>query len=181
MVGRLRSAPALWRQSARLQRCRQRQVPPEQGIFQEHLDYAHWYATRWALRIMDVINKYDPDFIYTDGDSTGPFTGNKTGTGYKSMPCRVSSPITTITRWPLAARWTPSASSSSTPAQRRRQHRREPHSQGHHHRRSVDRRTRAGRLVLPARFRLQLPLAHPLYVGDCLPRRQLRRQHPPPA
>jgi alpha-L-fucosidase len=57
---------------------------PEQGIFQEHLDYAHWYATRWALRIMDVINKYDPDFIYTDGDSTGPFTGNKTGTGYKS-------------------------------------------------------------------------------------------------
>ena len=57
---------------------------PEQGIFQEHLEYAHWYATNWALRIMDVINKYDPDFIYTDGDSTGPFTGNKTGTGYKS-------------------------------------------------------------------------------------------------
>jgi alpha-L-fucosidase len=56
---------------------------PEQGIFYEHLDYAHWYATRWALRIMDVINKYDPDFIYTDGDSTGPFTGEKTGTGYK--------------------------------------------------------------------------------------------------
>jgi alpha-L-fucosidase len=56
---------------------------PEQGIFQDHLDYAHWYATRWALRIMDVINKYDPDFIYTDGDSTGPFTGNHTGTGYK--------------------------------------------------------------------------------------------------
>jgi len=57
---------------------------PEQGIFQEHLDYAHWYATRWALRIMDVINKYDPDFIYTDGDSTQPFSGYKSGTGYKS-------------------------------------------------------------------------------------------------
>jgi len=57
---------------------------PEQGIFQDHLDYAHWYATRWALRIMDVINKYDPDFIYTDGDSTQPFSGDKTGTGYKS-------------------------------------------------------------------------------------------------
>ena len=56
---------------------------PEQGIFYEHLDYAHWYATRWALRIMDVINKYDPDFIYTDGDSTQPFSGDKTGTGYK--------------------------------------------------------------------------------------------------
>ncbi len=56
---------------------------PEQGIFQDHLDYAHWYATRWSLRIMDVINKYDPDFIYTDGDSTQPFSGDKTGTGYK--------------------------------------------------------------------------------------------------
>jgi alpha-L-fucosidase len=32
---------------------------------------------------MDVINKYDPDFIYTDGDSTQPFSGDKTGTGYK--------------------------------------------------------------------------------------------------
>ena len=59
------------------------QYRPEKGIFQDHLDYAHWYATRWALRIMDVINKYDPDFIFTDGDSTGPFTGYKTGTGYK--------------------------------------------------------------------------------------------------
>jgi alpha-L-fucosidase len=56
---------------------------PDQGIFQDHLDYAHWYATRWSLRIMDVINKYDPDFIFTDGDSTGPFTGYATGTGYK--------------------------------------------------------------------------------------------------
>ena len=57
---------------------------PEGGIFQDHLAYAHWYATRWSLRIMDVINKYDPDFIYTDGDSTQPFSGDKTGTGYKS-------------------------------------------------------------------------------------------------
>ena len=56
---------------------------PESGIFYEHLDYAHWYATRWALRIMDVINKYDPDFIFTDGDSTQPFSGYATGTGYK--------------------------------------------------------------------------------------------------
>jgi alpha-L-fucosidase len=56
---------------------------PDAGIFYEHLDYAHWYATRWALRIMDVINKYDPDFIFTDGDSTQPFSGYATGTGYK--------------------------------------------------------------------------------------------------
>ncbi len=56
---------------------------PEKGIFQDHLAYDHWYATRWALRIEDVINQYDPDFIFTDGDGTGPFTGYKTGTGYK--------------------------------------------------------------------------------------------------
>jgi alpha-L-fucosidase len=56
---------------------------PDAGIFQNHLAYAHWYATRWSLRIMDAIEKYDPDFIFTDGDSTGPFTGYATGTGYK--------------------------------------------------------------------------------------------------
>ena len=56
---------------------------PEKGIFQEHLAYAHWYTTRWAMRIMDVIDKYDPDFIYTDGDTTQPFNGEKTGTGTK--------------------------------------------------------------------------------------------------
>jgi alpha-L-fucosidase len=57
---------------------------PEKGIFQDHLAYDHWYANRWALRIMDVINKYDPDFIFTDGNSTQPFSGYATGTGYKS-------------------------------------------------------------------------------------------------
>ncbi len=57
---------------------------PQQGIFSNHLDYAHWYATNWALRILDVINKYDPDFIYTDGNHTQPFSGKKSGTGFKS-------------------------------------------------------------------------------------------------
>ena len=55
-----------------------------QGIFSNHLDYAHWYVTWWALRIIDVIENYDPDFIYTDGDSTQPFSGLKSGTGYKA-------------------------------------------------------------------------------------------------
>ena len=55
-----------------------------QGIFTNHLDYAHWYATWWALRIQDVIENYDPDFIYTDGNSTQPFTGYKSGSGYKA-------------------------------------------------------------------------------------------------
>jgi alpha-L-fucosidase len=54
-----------------------------QGIFTNHLEYAHWYATWWALRIMDVIENYDPDFIYTDGNSTQPFSGYMSGSGYK--------------------------------------------------------------------------------------------------
>ncbi|MDN3588495.1 alpha-L-fucosidase [Pedobacter aquatilis] len=56
--------------------------PPVPGIFTNHLDYAKWYASNWALRMMDVVKNYDPDFIYTDGTVQGPFTGNGTGTGY---------------------------------------------------------------------------------------------------
>ncbi len=56
---------------------------PKGGILVNHLAYCDWYATRWALRIMDVINKYDPDFIYTDGNSRQPFDGYKSATGYK--------------------------------------------------------------------------------------------------
>jgi len=64
------------------------QFLPDAGIFTRHLDYARWYATQWALRIMDVTANYDPDFIYTDGTTQGPFVGDGTGTGYKcnAMP-----------------------------------------------------------------------------------------------
>jgi alpha-L-fucosidase len=55
----------------------------DSGIFVNHLEFAHWYATWWALRILDVIENYDPDFIYTDGNSTQPFSGYKSGSGYK--------------------------------------------------------------------------------------------------
>ncbi len=58
--------------------------PPPAGIFTNHLDYAKWYATKWALRMMDVVEHYNPDFIYTDGTVQGPFTGNGTGTGFKA-------------------------------------------------------------------------------------------------
>ncbi|MHB9141123.1 MAG: alpha-L-fucosidase [Paludibacter sp.] len=58
--------------------------PPPAGIFTNHLDYAKWYVTQWALRMMDVVEHYDPDFIYTDGTVQGPFTGNGTGTGFKA-------------------------------------------------------------------------------------------------
>jgi alpha-L-fucosidase len=58
--------------------------PPPAGIFQNHAAYAKWYATWWALRMMDVVDKYQPDFIYTDGTNTQPFSGAGTGTGQKS-------------------------------------------------------------------------------------------------
>jgi alpha-L-fucosidase len=58
--------------------------PAPAGIFTNHLEYAKWYATQWALRMMDVVEHYDPDFIYTDGTVQGPFTGNGTGTGIKA-------------------------------------------------------------------------------------------------
>jgi len=58
--------------------------PPQAGIFTNHIEYAKWYNTQWALRMMDVVEKYEPDFIYTDGTVQGPFTGNGTGTGIKT-------------------------------------------------------------------------------------------------
>jgi alpha-L-fucosidase len=57
---------------------------PLKGVFTNHQEYARWYATWWAYRMMDVIEHYDPDFIYTDGNSTQPFSGSKSGTGMKS-------------------------------------------------------------------------------------------------
>jgi alpha-L-fucosidase len=56
---------------------------PSSGILTNHDEYCRWYTTRWALRILDVIEKYDPDFIYTDGNSNQPFDGYLSATGYK--------------------------------------------------------------------------------------------------
>lgn len=58
--------------------------PPDDGIFTRHLNYAKWYATWWSLRMMDAIEKYDPDLIYTDGTGLQPFSGTHTGTGLKA-------------------------------------------------------------------------------------------------
>jgi alpha-L-fucosidase len=54
-----------------------------EGIFYKHRDYAREHATKWANRIIDVIDNYDPDFIYTDGNSPQPFSGKRSGSGYK--------------------------------------------------------------------------------------------------
>ena len=58
--------------------------PPPAGLFSRHAAYAKWYATQWALRMMDVVERYDPDFIYTDGTGAQPFSGSHTGTGIKA-------------------------------------------------------------------------------------------------
>lgn len=58
--------------------------PPPAGIYDRHAEYSKWYATEWALRMMDVVDQYEPDFIYTDGTVQGPFTGDGTGTGLKA-------------------------------------------------------------------------------------------------
>jgi alpha-L-fucosidase len=58
--------------------------PPAAGLFARHAEYSKWYATWWALRMMDVIDHYDPDFIYTDGTGPQPFSGDHTGTGIKA-------------------------------------------------------------------------------------------------
>lgn len=58
--------------------------PPPAGLFGRHTAYATWYATRWAQRIMDVVEHYDPDFIYTDGTGPQPFSGSHTGTGIRA-------------------------------------------------------------------------------------------------
>lgn len=57
--------------------------PPKAGIFSRHLKFAEWYSKWWALRMMDAVDKYNPDFIYTDGTDQQPFSGSGTGTGYK--------------------------------------------------------------------------------------------------
>jgi alpha-L-fucosidase len=57
---------------------------PPDGIYINHMPYAKWYTTQWALRIMDAIDKYHPDFIYTDGTDQQPFSGSSTGTGIKA-------------------------------------------------------------------------------------------------
>ncbi|WP_347840149.1 alpha-L-fucosidase [uncultured Draconibacterium sp.] len=57
---------------------------PGGGIFTNHIPYAKWYATQWALRMMDAIDKYNPDFIYTDGTKSQPFCAEGTGSGLKA-------------------------------------------------------------------------------------------------
>ena len=54
-----------------------------EGIFHKHLPYAEQYATQWAQRIQDAVEQHDPDFIYTDGNSSQPFSGKKSGSGYR--------------------------------------------------------------------------------------------------
>lgn len=58
--------------------------PPPAGLFGRHEAYAKWYASWWGQRMIDAIDQYNPDFIYTDGTSPQPFSGTGTGTGLKA-------------------------------------------------------------------------------------------------
>lgn len=58
------------------------------GIFQDHQIYAKWYAERWARRIQDAVEKYDPDMFYTDGNAPEPFSGTHSGSGFKCDAAR---------------------------------------------------------------------------------------------
>lgn len=60
----------------------------KRGVFQNHHDYGVWYAERWALRILDAIDRYDPDLIYTDGNAAEPFCGDKSGAGLRCDAAR---------------------------------------------------------------------------------------------
>ena len=60
--------------------------PPKAGIFTRHLDYCKWYATQWALRIMDVTAHYNPDFIYNRRNGAGTLYGRRHGHGLQ-MQC----------------------------------------------------------------------------------------------
>ena len=61
--------------------------PPAAGLFTRHMDYAEWYAMQWALRMMDVIDQYDPDFIYTDGTGTSRSAARTPARESRPMQC----------------------------------------------------------------------------------------------
>jgi len=52
-----------------------------------------------ALRILDVIENYSPDFIYTDGNSTQPSAATPPAPATSATRWNASSPIITTARW----------------------------------------------------------------------------------
>ena len=123
--------------------------PPPPGIFTNHLPYAKWYATQWALRMMDVVDQYNPDFIYTDGTDQQPFSGSGTGTGYKCdamQRCHRRF----LQHHSGAARQGGHVQHREVPPENQRhgQHRRRRHSARHQDRSSLDCGDTRGRLVL---------------------------------
>jgi alpha-L-fucosidase len=138
-------------------------IAASEGIFGRHLDYAKWYATWWALRIMDVIDQYDPDFIYTDGNSTQPFSGDKSGSGFK---CDAASRVVAhFYNHTLAKRGkvdTFSIIKFHPPCNGIVSTEEGTYPKGRENRPAVDRGKRRGRLVLLARLYLRRRLGHPL-------------------
>ena len=146
---------------------------PLKGVFTNHQAYARWYATWWAYRMMDVIEHYDPDFIYTDGNSTQPFTGveERHRDEVRRDAARRRALLQPHAR--AARRGGHVQRGEVQPdAARRRQH-----AGGHDSRRdqdgpAVDRRDGGGRLVLQPGLRLRLGRRDPLPAGERRARRR---------
>ena len=56
----------------------------EGNLSEKNIGFARWFATKWTHRVIDAIDKYQPDFIYFDGGNSYPFCGFKTGRGLRA-------------------------------------------------------------------------------------------------
>ena len=149
--------------------------PPPAGIFQNHLDFSEWYAKWWALRMMDAVDKYQPDFIYTDGTDQQPFSGFGTGTGYKCDAMQRCD-RRLLQQDPGAARQGGCVQHRQVPPQDQwnRQHAGRRNSRGHQDGSGLDRGNAGRGLVLRSRFYLQLRCGHSLPPRRGFARRQRR-------
>lgn len=54
------------------------------GNLKKHTEFARWFATKFARRVIDAIDSYSPDFIFFDGGGSYPFCGYLTGRGLRA-------------------------------------------------------------------------------------------------
>jgi alpha-L-fucosidase len=54
------------------------------GNLKKNIEFARWFATKFANRVKDAIDSYSPDFIFFDGAGSFPFCGHFTGRGLRA-------------------------------------------------------------------------------------------------
>ena len=147
--------------------------PPPAGIFTNHLPYAKWYATQWALRMMDVVDQYDPDFIYTDGTVQQPFSRQRHGHGHQGRRHAARHRRFLQPHAPTA-RQGGHVQHREIPQQDQRHgdHRGIRRSRQHQHQPAVDCGSAGGRLVLRAGLHLRFGHDDPLHHRSHRARRQ---------